>query len=197
MPSGTYERKKKLTLTEAEKKPDGTKTVEVDKPEPESFEQAVEKTHAEFEEAVEEKKPRKKYSRRKKSEVEAAEVDAQTRKVNELKESFMPLGGICVQLMCQYLPDPIPPTPLEIDLAGKATAQLIEKYAPKILGYEAEVSLAVVLTIIIVPRLGLFKKTNEPLKNTPEEQAEVEYHLKEAERLKKEREEKEEKSSDI
>jgi hypothetical protein len=87
-----------------------------------------------------------------------------------LKSQFSPIGRFLTSLICMRMPNPIPPSEQELQLAEQATDALVEKYAPLLKENGAEFTALLVFGGILLPRAGLekfFQKKREEPKQTP------------------------------
>ena len=132
-------------------------TVEIVPPQPKELApkpEALTKLQNEFDEKAgtvsqapeEEVKPARR-GRRSKAEAE------QTAKIESLKHDFNAFGGLILEVVCPRLPNPLPPTDQEKQLFGNAVGRIIEKYAPQLGGYDAELALAVAVIVVFAPRM--------------------------------------------
>ena len=99
-------------------------------------------------------KPVRKYSKR-----QTREDEEKAAKIESLKSDFNAFGGMLLDVMCPRMPNPIPPTEQEKELFGNAVGRIIEKYAPQLGGYDAELALAVAVLVVFAPRM---KRTTNP-----------------------------------
>jgi hypothetical protein len=65
-------------------------------------------------------------------------------------------------LLCEQLPNPLPPSPLEVEALDKALTGVAKKHFDKMLEYDAEASLFLALLVITLPRLKRAKKPETP-----------------------------------
>jgi hypothetical protein len=82
-----------------------------------------------------------------------AEREAEEKRVETFKGSLGALTKVASQLLCAVLPNPIPPTELEIQLLNDSLSVVAQKHFDKLLEYDAEASLFIIAIAIVIPRL--------------------------------------------
>lgn len=101
----------------------------------------------EHKEIIAEKRTRKPYTKRRK------ETDIDTEKRDNFVQGLALFSKMSLELICARLPNPLPPTPIEIKGWNDSISALGEKYFPIIANWDAELSLLLVSIVIFTPRL--------------------------------------------
>ena len=162
MPTGVYPRKKKVPAPATPPSAVVSRNVvEEVKPDPAAERQTVTEALTKLKEEPRSGPAPKKKSRSQREIEEAAAKAAQEAEyINGLKSDFALFGSVLLDVICLRMPNPIPATPGEKEVFGNATSRLIEKYAPKMAGYEAELAFGLACIVVVAPRL---KKPKEEL----------------------------------
>lgn len=133
---------------------DTVEHVEVDEgKEKEEQKKQLDDLKEEFAGSIKEASVKRRVQRQKKSEADEAERAREQAKIDSLKADFGLFGSILLEVICTRMPNPLPPTPGEKQLFGNATSRLVEKYAPKLGGWEAELTFAFAAVVVLAPRL--------------------------------------------
>lgn len=164
MPTGVYPRKKKVNAPPISSTAVISRNVvEEVKPDPAAERQTVTEALAKLkEEPQSAPAPKKKSQSQREREQAAAKAAADAEYINGLKADFALFGSVLLDVICLRMPNPIPATPGEKEVFGNATSRLIEKYAPKMAGYEAELAFGLACIVVVAPRL------KKPKEESPE-----------------------------
>ena len=95
-----------------------------------------------------------------------AERDAEAQRFEAFQGSLGLVARVGSEMLCSALPKPEPPTELEVEVLDKALSGVAQKHFDKLLAYDAEASLVLVLLAILLPRLR--KEKPQPLDVTTE-----------------------------
>ena len=79
-----------------------------------------------------------------------------------LKSDFSAFSGVLLDVVCVRMPNPMPATPGEKALFGNAVSRMIEKYAPMMNGYDAELAFGLAALVVFAPRIQKQKKETPP-----------------------------------
>lgn len=94
-----------------------------------------------------------KEKREKKQSKPKAEREAEAQRFEAFQGSLGLVARVASEMLCNALPKPTAPTDLEVEVLDKALSGVAQKHFDKLLAYDAEASLALVLLAIILPRL--------------------------------------------
>jgi hypothetical protein len=108
----------------------------------------------------EEKTPRRRHTAKKKTKEPTAEELQNTERVRRLGASFALFGRALLKVVCERMPNPSPPTPVEEEMFSMAVSGVIEKYADYMKAWGEEAFLLAAFGFVLVPRL-VKEKTSE------------------------------------
>ena len=86
------------------------------------------------------------------------EREEEAARLETFSASLGMLARVASQLLCSALPDPEPPTDLEIQILNDSLSSVAQKHFDKLLDYDAELALTIAVAAIVIPRLKRKKK---------------------------------------
>ena len=101
--------------------------------------------YVEDKEIAQEKKTRKRRTKK--------EITEDSSKFESFKQTIFPVSELLLNILCSRLPNPLPPTELELKMFDASMNAVAEKYFEKFIEYSAEVGLLLACSVIIVPRM--------------------------------------------
>ena len=130
--------------------------------------EGLEQVGAEYHGETEERKPRRSHKARRDRDAEraaadAAEAEKLEKRKAEVAGDFAMLGTVVLTIVCERLPNPVPPTPAETQVFSNAVSAMVRKYYPQLETYGPEIALAVACGVVIVPRLKAPKGKAAPV----------------------------------
>lgn len=86
------------------------------------------------------------------------EINESDKNFDTFKQTLFPVSELLLTILCSRLPNPKPPTELELKMFDSSLNAVVEKYFDRFMGYSAEVGLLLATTVIIFPRIQAEKK---------------------------------------
>lgn len=96
-----------------------------------------------------------------------ADREAEAQRFEAFTGSLALVARVGAEMLCGAMPNPKPPTDLEVEVLDKSLSGVALKHFDKLLEYDAELSLLLVVLAIVLPRL----KKEKPLKEVVAEEA--------------------------
>lgn len=143
--------------------------------EKERLREGLDQVGAEYRGEAEERKPRRSHKARRdrdaeRAAAEAAEAEKLERRKAEVAGDFAMLGTVVLTIVCERLPNPVPPTPAETQVFSNAVSAMVRKYYPQLETYGPEIALAVACGVVIVPRMKAPKTKPAPVIRLPQDE---------------------------